>query len=613
MFGPAKFSFGHVFAIAAPWLLGCLLLLNHLRAQETLVNEAPKVSQAGATGDRIDPRSWMPETSVLYAEIAPAGLWLDHPMRGWLTSTDAFKTIWRSPEVLKARGGIFVAELAIGMKLEDIARELSEGGAYIVIDKRTDGMALLTKTSSAAWLKKYLDKLLEVARSDAKSKGQPDPVKSAEYRGVQGYQFQNVIFGSIDEWLLVTNRSPLAQAIIDRQQDASIPNLLNARWLDGFQGINASGESGSTTRVIAVQTDLEQIRQLDRGNDLFKDQAKDFGAELILGGVLSVLRHAPSASGSIEFRENGVTGELSAPTDPAWFGKSREHFVGPNQSGRAPAPLLVANSIGTLSAYRNLSEMWLRAGDLFDQNVNDQLAQADNTLTTLFSGKDFGTDILGAIEPEVQVIAVPQTFADGALSPSVKLPSFALVARLKKPEVMQKELKRTFQSFLGFLNVVGAMEGQPQIDQNMDLVNGQPLFWGEYVPDSERKYENGLPIQFNFSPAIAFVGDHVVLASHVALARQLAEKPWTSSSADSTSSDANSFLNIDFQALRQVLESNENALITQNMLEKGHSKEEATKEVGMLMSILSLLKEGSLRLSFDDRTKLELRIDAMEP
>jgi hypothetical protein len=564
----------------------------------------------------------LPESTLLYAELAPAERWWDHPLREHLVATEAFKALWRSPDVLKARGGIFVAELALGAKLEAIARELTSGGVFIAIDRETEGVVLLARTESAEWLDGYIEKLIDFARNDAKSKGQSDPIRTAEYRGVQGYQWQNAIVGKLDAWLLVTNKSELARAVIDRKLDAALPDLTEAKWLDGFPSLSPQSSDAKSQRLAAVQMDLERIRSLAHGNDLFRGQAKDFGAELILGGVLAVLQHATMVSGRLEADEQGLRTVWSTDCDPSWFGDAREHFVGPQMRGRAPRPLSIPGAIGVLTAYRNVSEMWLRAGDLFDQNVNDQMAEADNTLTTLFSGKDFGTDILGAIHPEVQLVAVQQEFVGDALAPTVQLPAFGLVATLKQPDAMKKELKRTFQSFLGFLNVIGAMEGNPQIDQESEQRDGMTLYWGEYVPDAERKYENGLPIQFNFSPAIAFVGDQVMVSSHVQLARQWAAHTTLPESEHSEVSasvskiwdpDANTWAAVNFQALRKILESNKNGLITQNMLEKGHSKAEASKEIGTLMELLGLLDRGSLQLRFAEQAAIEVRIDVSKP
>lgn len=599
--------------------VGCSFATTRARAQDV----SPQSAGVNQNLDSANPRDWLPDSTVLFAQMAPISEWMDHPLREWLVETEAFKKIWRSPEVMKARGGITVAEFAIGYKLDRLLRDLTEGGFYVAIDRETNGVVLLTKTKGEEWLSKYLDKALDYVRKDAKSKNQPEPIQSAEYRGVEGYKFQNGIFAAIGPWLLITNQGELAKAVIDRTLEPSLPSLKQAPWIvhadaarvdaarfgDATSASSDRGDS-ATKRLVNLEVDLTTIRTVMGQNDLFSPQAKDFGAELILGGVLSVLRNAPVVAGSIDMDPAGISIALSAPSDEKWFEDSREYYVGPSVSGRAPAALQM-DSIATLGTYRNLSEMWLRAGDLFNQNVNDQLAQADNTLTTLFSGKDFGTDILGAIEPELQLIAKQQNFSDDELHPTVQLPAFALVAKLKKPDAMRRELKRIFQSFVGFLNIVGAQEAQPQLDLSMDQVGGNPIFFAEYIRDADRPYENGLPIQFNFSPTLAFMGDHVILSSSVPLARELLDASFSPTPTDGPSKDTHTLLRVDAQAVKAILESNENAMITQNMLEKGHSRAEAKREIETLLGVLSLLKSGNVEMSFQNNATISLRVDAL--
>jgi hypothetical protein len=52
--------------------------------------------------------------------------------------------------------------------------------------------------------------------------------------------------------------------------------------------------------------------------------------------------------------------------------------------------------------------------------------------------------------------------------------------------------------------------------------------------------------------------------------------------------------------LSKVLELNRKQLVSQNMMEKGHSKEEAEKEIDVLMSVLKLVSNASLSLEFGD-------------
>ena len=597
----------------------CFSVCCLLPATRVWPQESPSQSlEVASDVESANPRDWLPDSTVLYAQIAPVSEWMEHPLREWLVETEAFKKIWRSPEVMKARGGITVAEFAIGYKLDRLLRDITEGGVYVAIDRETKGIVVLTKTKGEEWLSKYLEKALDYVRKDAKSKNQPEPIESAQYRGIEGYKFQTGIFAAIGPWLMITNQGDLAKAVIDRTVDPGLPTLRQARWTaiaDATWVRDASGTSqdrgtATASRLVNFEVDLATVRSVIGQNDLFSEQAKDFGAELILGGVLSVLRNAPVVAGSLDMDASGISIALNAPSEEQWFAESREYYVGPSVSGRAPAALKI-DSIATLGTYRNLSEMWLRAGDLFNQNVNDQLAQADNTLTTLFSGKDFGTDILGAIEPELQLIAKQQSFPEDGLRPTVQLPAFAFVAKLKKPEVMRRELKRIFQSFVGFLNITGAQEAQPQLDLSMDRVGDNPIYFAEYIRDADRPYENGLPIQFNFSPTLAFLGDHVILASSVALARELLDEPFSPSEADVSPTDVHTLFRVDAQALQAILESNENAMITQNMLEKGHSRAEAKREIETLLGILSLFRSGTVEMSFQNKASLSLRVDAM--
>jgi hypothetical protein len=112
-----------------------------------------------------------------------------------------------------------------------------------------------------------------------------------------------------------------------------------------------------------------------------------------------------------------------------------------------------------------------------------------------------------------RVVVARLTFDDDQAKPAITLPAFALVARLRDPELMQRELKRIFQSLVGFFNIVGAMNGQPQLDLGSDSEGGHPFFTATVVRDVDRHQNGNLPVAFNFSPTLAFVGDTVIVSS----------------------------------------------------------------------------------------------------
>jgi hypothetical protein len=567
---------------------------------------------------KAEAERWLPPNALAYVQIAPARIWLDHPLRLAIAESEPFTKIWNSPDVLNARTGLLAAEWATGMKLETFLERISAGGMYAAVDSEMRGIVILARTRDEKWLQRTLNKLVEFARNNQsknREERQADgTVKSAKYRGIQGYQINGAVFAFVGPWFVMSNRSELAKEVLDRHLDGSESTLADAPWrvspTHGPRMIPPDvSDAGQKMPIATAEIDLNRIRELFPTSDLYRTKAKDFGAELLLGGILALVQHAPSAAIELSMEPEALAAEASFPTRMEWFEGAREHYVGPQGRGKSLPVLEVDGALASLSTYRNLSELWLRAGDLFDQQVNDQLAQADNTLTTLFSGKDFGTDILGAVDPELRMVVVPQTWQPDQRQPSVKLPAFALVARLKQPDVMRQELKRIFQSFIGFLNVTGAMEGNPQLDLMSEVYENGPMYWADYVIDADRSYENGLPIQYNFAPAIAFVGDHVILSSHCDLARKWVQgKELLDASSDPTT-PTHTELVVHGPMMHQMLAANRDSLIAQNMLEKGHSRLQAIKEVDQLLHLVEWIDRVELALSFDTRSSIRLRVN----
>ena len=465
-------------------LIICLTATRSYAIQAEAIPAESKQSEATPTS------SILPAETVVYVQLDPLRNLIDHPVRKRIETSDAFQKIWKSPGVLKLRTGIGLAEFAMGEKLESMLRRISHDGIDLAVDGKTQGAVLIAHTENQKWLESYIAKLVKLANDDARKNNRPSNIKEAEYRGLKGYEVEKSIFVQLDDRLLITNKSELAKSIIDRWLDKTQDGLA---FQAGFKTAWSELESNSKTKtsessnsIAKIFVDVDRLRQAGVAKELFQGKANDFGAELLFGGLLANLHKTPYLVGNLQTNGNEITFRASTPHDKAWLGKSREFFAGPDGSGQALPMLMPTGTLGSVSAYRNVSQMWLRAGDLFDQQVNDQLAQADNTLTTLFSGRDFGEDILGMLEPEMRLVASRQVFDDGDPVPAIKLPGFALVAKLKDPK-MKPELKRIYQSFIGFLNVTGAQTGQPQFDLDMETSGNAQLYTAKYVFEVDRK------------------------------------------------------------------------------------------------------------------------------
>jgi hypothetical protein len=172
---------------------------------------------------------------------------------------------------------------------------------------------------------------------------------------------------------------------------------------------------------------------------------------------------------------------------------------------------------------------------------------------------------------------------------------------------MSRELRRIFQSLVGFLNVVGAMNGQHQLELNMETIaGGGELVSASYVPESDELQSQAAEIVFNFSPSLALMGDRCILASSQSLARKLISMD----DAAMERTEVNSQANLDAKTLRSILADNRSQLISQNRLQEGNSQEEAEANIELLLQLLGYFHGISASLGAqDDHLRLQLALE----
>jgi hypothetical protein len=556
----------------------------------------------------------LPDTVALYGEAKAFGEIWNSPLREKIIASDIFNKIWESPDVMNLRNGIRLAEVTLGEKLPEVLTRISSGGTTIAVDRATNGVAIFLVGKDSATQTEFVTKVNKLA---ANLQGlEENELPSQQYRGIKAYKLPQGGFAQLGKWIVVVNQGELGKAIIDRYLDGPSESLsANSRFKDAQSqnGNLSSASNDSTSSPLAWgYADLPALKEAGVAKELFKDKRSNFFAELLLGGILTTLRETPYAAATLDAGTSTIGLKLSTPFDSTWVDGTQEFFFGPKASGSASPAITLPNQLATVTTYRNISLMWLQAGDLFDENVNDQLAQAETTLTTLFSGRDFAEEILGAIHPEIRMVSIPPKFSEGEPVPTVQIPPFAFVARLKNPTVMRKELKRIFQSLIGFVNITGAMNGQPQFDQEMKTVEGAEFVTARYVWDESKNTNKEVSVAYNFTPCLAMIDDQLVLSSTENLAQELisvlkSPKTVSPENGNSATMHRNTYMSLSADSIAAALSPNRGQMIAQNMLEKGHNREEAEKEIDLLFNIIDLFSSVSLDFTTDTAAQIDIR------
>jgi len=553
----------------------------------------------------------LPDSTVIYGEITqPAKLWsviLEHPLRDQVLELDAIKQRLAGPEMADMKKGVAFIEQQIGMSWQKGLSTVTKGGIYFAVDSKTQGVALLIKADDQKTLEKLRDIYINIARNDAEKKGKPDPVTEADYRELHAYKIGKATFTTIDNWLIIANKNTLGESIADAYLDGSETTLAtNSRF-------QAARKSAADQPTAWIYFDVETLRNAGVAKKLYQDKTDNPIAEILLGGLLGGLQKTPYVTTSLTVVADQIELSLQMPHQTEWVKEARQYYFGKEKQGTVPQQLTPKEHIFSINTYRDFSGMWLNSADLFVDRIDAKFAQANTVLTTLFSGKDFGEEILGAVGPKVQLVASRQQFAENAPTPAIKLPAFAAVFTLKDSANMRDDMRRTFQSLLGFLNVVGAQEDdRPQLDIEVEKTEGMQLLISKFIPPKGEEHAKNMKIHYNFSPSFAFVKDRMILSSTTPLARELAslvklEKPQQTTRVSERK--LNTEMSLHVPQLLDVVADNRNQLIVQNMLKEGKKREEVEQEFKLATKIASWFKSSSLQvITQPESLQLQFRI-----
>ncbi|MFP6695063.1 MAG: hypothetical protein VB875_18710, partial [Pirellulales bacterium] len=175
-------------------------------------------------------------------------------------------------------------------------------------------------------------------------------------------------------------------------------------------------------------------------------------------------------------------------------------------------------------------------------------------------------------------------------------PAGALVVSLVDPEVT-RQFKVAFQSAIGLVNFGQGQNGSPQFELNSENRGSGEIVSAVYLVDKGAQKDGEGLIQYNVSPTIAFVKDKLILSSATSLASELMDLVKTDAAAPTKDAPVNTQILADLQAIGTILKDNQKHLVAQNMLEKGHGKEAAEREIGRFLKILDYVNDVSIRFT----------------
>lgn len=566
-------------------------------------------SRGGAMAKEMPPVAarWVSADAVIVVEMSRPGMLLDR-----LTDERLAGPLGAIPSVKSALGGQHVRKLRevadlvagkLGMTPEKALRALTDGGAVLAVEAdegQTPRTFLVVTPTDPALLKKASGALLELARKDEADKGKSDQVHEIKYRGATGYSLGSpAVYGIVKDHLIIADRVETAKAVIDRALDgpgAKGSFADSPRWSSRWAVENPDIVFWGFARLDRLRK-LDPKRFGDGGGARPKPQET-----LLLGAWAESARKSPWLVATLAWSDRRLAAELTLPAPPGGRGGARKGFVPPRGAG-APSLLNPPGTIASVGLWRDLAAVWEARTDLFAPEDVQNLAKLDTFAGQFFGGRDFGTGVLGALSNDWRLVVALQDYAAMSPSPDVKAPAFALVMDVKPDDAdFSERLRVAFQSFIGLSNLGAAQSKAPPLDLGSETFEGVTISTTRYMgvaKDKNKAKGEGVtaPVhaRHNFSPSVAQVGNHFILSSSLGLTRDLVKTLQTPGRPEQGTLVAAA----DGATLATLVDLNRTRLVLQNMLEKGHDKEQAEAELGMLTALLRYLGHG--RLSIQDR------------
>jgi hypothetical protein len=554
----------------------------------------------------IEPTRLAPESTVVYAELIRPDAVMEPAFApstfDLLKGVDAFQKYQQSPEyghVMMVKG---IAEARLGTTWQAAVRDVLGSGICIAADPVSESVLLFVRSRKPELLTKLNDLWIELAEGDAKNKGRPSPVQSEEHQGIRGWTFGGgEAHAIIEDLLIVSNKADALKAVIDRFRDPAARGLASAGT---FQQARAAMPGGA---IAWSWADLAAVRKQPNVEQALANRSNNPLGELLLAGVLDTVRYAPFATASVQLEGKRLRLRAELPREASKTAATRSWFFAAPPEQGAPTSLAPKEMIATFTAFRDLAGLWLAREELFDEKTSAGFAQADSQLGLFFSGRDFGPEVLGEIQPGLRFVVARQEYAADQPVPALKLPSFALVLGLKHPGEFAKQLLLAYQNIVGFTNIIGAQQGQPQLMQSTEEYQATTITKAVYGAPPKNTPRGKAPANYNFSPSCARVGEQFIIGSTVGIVRQLVDR--LKETSNTTTGD-NASLSLEASPLAAILEDNRELLITQNMLTEGHSRTDAENAIGTLLQIVRLFNRAQIRLIADANVvALELSAD----
>jgi hypothetical protein len=566
-------------------------------------------SHVATAAEPVPPATrWIPDNAVICIELNRPTALLET-----LANDDACKAIQALPafQSLKASpqvGGLLTVIKVLEASLETDWRTglgtLTGGGITFAIC--ADGSALtIIESEDERMLNRLHEILLGFARGEADKAGQPGRVASAEYMGATGWTFNGKeAHAIVANRMISANRPEALKAALELRNNSGGANLASR---DDYQKVR---KMVAPDAIGMIYVNMEVFRNIPGLAGALDKGSQNPLAALLFAGIIDAVRNSTAMGVGLYAKESTLTlealldGKLIDPKGPAAFAL-------PPAGAGAPPLLSAPRCIASLSFHRDLHSFYAAKDSLFPERTGG-LIFFENMMGIFFSGRDLTDEVLARTTPEVRFVVARQEYDPKNGTPQVQIPGFALVLKLRDTEAFDEIAEEAWQKAVGLINFTRGQQGLPGLIIDRPTHNGTK-FTAAYFSTAGLEETTNLHTRFNFRPALALPADYLILSTSDGLARDLIDAATAEASqSPKPAAGVHTMAQLDGGQLASILRANYDALVRQNMVSKGNTREAAETTIGLLITVAGFVDEVTLSIGAEKeltRARLQLALN----
>jgi hypothetical protein len=554
---------------------------------------------------------WISQNAIMVIELTRPKALLDilasERLVAAIGSHPGFQTIASRPETVKGLQMVKLLETKLNTDWRTGLSKLAGGGITLAVNP--NGNLLIVDAEDAEMLEQLHQTVLGLVKIDAASKNQPDRATSREHQGIPVWTLapeeEHALIGTR---LLTSNRREAMDAALDLRaagggQDRSLAGF--ATYREAMKAVG-SGLAGS------IFVNLELIKQNPQVQEGLTNSQNALGA-LLFAGITDAIKGSRWLA--MGMRVEGSTLSLRAVVDGATATSSGlAGFTWPSSPDEGALENIgIPRRIAAMSLYRDLPKFYNAKDQLFPDRTSG-LIFFENMMGIFFTGRNFADEVLAHMRPETRLVVAEQAYDPAIGTPQVQLPAFAAIFRMRDPDKFMIVVEEAWQKGLGLINFTRGQNAEPGLLIDRPIHNGVKYTISAFAPPSESE-KSAVPSRFNFSPAVARVGDYLVMSSTDGLARDLIDALQKEGASPAKAiKGINTVLELDGRQLNSILSANRENLIQQNMINEGRTRDDAEAAMDLFLCVLKSFDGAKFALgSTDGRPEASLEVRLTSP